>query len=134
MSENTAPGLLGSLRRLLGDLVAVGHTRLALLANEIEEEKIRFSSVLANGFLALASLVVGAVLLVLFFVLLFWEHRLFIVGGAALLFVAMALMFAGRSRSGLGKGSTLFKTSLAELEADVNSLKGMGGQDEPPSA
>lgn len=134
MSENTAPGLLGSLRRLLGDLVAVAHTRLALLVNEIEEEKIRFSRVLVNSFLALASLVVGAVLLVLFFVLLFWEHRLFIVGGASLLFVAMALVFAGRSRAGLEKRSGLFRTSLAELEADVNSLKGTGGKDESPSA
>lgn len=134
MSENTAPGLLGSLRRLLGDLIAVGHTRLALLVNEIEEEKIRFSKVLVNGLLAFASLVIGAVLLVLFFVLLFWEHRLLVAGGASLLFVAMALIFAGYGRAGLEKGSGLFKASLAELETDANSLKNAGSKDESSSA
>lgn len=134
MADNTAPGLFGSLRRLLAGVVDLGRTRLALLANELEEEKIRLVGVLVNSILALASLIVGAVLLVAFLTVLFWESRLLVLGAACLVFIAAALFFAGRSQAGLARGSGVFKASLAELEADAVSLKAAEAQDEPPAA
>lgn len=133
MTENTSPGMFASLRRLLGDLVEIGRTRLALLVNEVEEEKIRLVGVLVHSVLALACLIIGAVLLVAFLTLLFWEQRLVVMGLSCLGFLFAAFVFARRSQAGLERGSDLFKASLAELEADVASLK-RRGQDESPSA
>ena len=133
MAENTSPGVFASLRRLLGDVVDIGRTRLALLANEVEEEKLRLVGVLVHSMLALACLIVGALLLVVFLALLFWEQRLVVIGLSCLLFMFAAFVFVQRSQSGLKRGSGLFKASLAELEADVASLKNRG-QDESPSA
>lgn len=133
MTENTAPGMFASLRRLLGDLVEIGRTRLALLANEVEEEKIRLVGVLVHSALALICFAIGAVLLVAFLTLLFWEQRLVVLGLSCLLFMGGAVVFARRSRAGLDRGSDLFKASLAELDADVASLKGRG-PDESASA
>lgn len=134
MAENAAPGLFASLRHLLGDAVELARTRLALLANEVEEEKIRLAGVLVHGVLALACLIVGAVLLVVFLVLLFWEQRLMVVGLSCLAFIAAALVFVRRSQAGLEAGSRLFRASLAELEADVAGLRGGRRDDDPPSA
>lgn len=133
MSDKAAPGLFQSLRNLLGDLVDVGRTRLALLANEVEEEKIRLVGVLVHSILALACLIIGAVLLVAFLVLLFWEQRLLVMGVSCFLFLVAALGFARRSQMGLARGSGLFKASLAELGADAASLRS-GARDESPSA
>lgn len=133
MTDNTSPGMFASLRRLLGDLVEIGRTRLALLVNEVEEEKIRLVGVLVHSVLALACLIIGAVLLVAFLTLLFWEQRLVVMGLSCLGFLFAAFVFARRSQAGLERGSDLFKASLAELEADVASLK-RRGQDESPSA
>lgn len=134
MAENASPGLFASLRHLLGDLVDLGRTRLALLANEVEEEKIRLVGVLVHSVLALACLIVGAILLVAFLVLLFWEQRLVVVGLSCLAFIGAALVFARRSQAGLDEGSSLFRASLAELETDVASLRGGRRDDESPSA
>ncbi|MGB4467236.1 MAG: phage holin family protein [Azovibrio sp.] len=133
MTENTSPGVFASLRSLLGDVVDIGRTRLALLANEVEEEKLRLVGGLVHSILALACLIIGVVLLVAFLALLFWEQRLVVLGLACLVFLSAAVVFARRSLSGLERGSGLFKASLAELEADVASLK-KRGQDESPSA
>jgi uncharacterized membrane protein YqjE len=133
MTDKAAPRLFQSLRQLFAGLADMGRTRLALLANEVEEEEIRFRGVLTRVILALASFIVGAVLLAVFLALLFWENRLFVLGVACALCFAAALGFAWQSRAGLRQGSRLFKASLAELEADAARLRA-AAQDEPPPA
>jgi uncharacterized membrane protein YqjE len=133
MTDKAAPRLFSTLRHLLADLIDTGRTRLALLSNEVEEEEIRLRNILAYALLALAGLVTGAVLLVAFLTLLFWESRLLVLGTACLFFFAASLGFALRSRAALLRGSPLFKASLAELDADIASLRGKG-EYEPPSA
>lgn len=123
MPEKAAPRLFKSLRLALADLIEGGRTRLALLANEVEEAKLRLVGILVCAVLALAALIVGAVLLVFLFVFLFWESRLLVLGVAcgAFFVIAAALALIGRA---VWKGrSPLFSASLAELKADVEQLR-----------
>jgi uncharacterized membrane protein YqjE len=119
-------GVLWSLRHLLGDLLDIGRTRLALLANEAEEERIRIIGILVSGFLALASLVIGVVSLVVFLVLAFWESRLLALGASSLFFLLVALGFAWKSRADMKRGPLLFSASLRELKQDIASLRADG--------
>lgn len=123
MTQHSDPGLFSSLKALLADLLEVGRTRLALLANEVEEEKLRLGQTLLFGILAIAALVVGLVLLVGFLALLFWENRLWVVGFAALVCLVAAYGLARRSQAELQAGSRLFTASMQELEADLNALR-----------
>ncbi|MDR3323566.1 MAG: phage holin family protein [Zoogloeaceae bacterium] len=134
-TNQAAPGLFRHLRLLLAEALDAGRTRLALLANELEEEKIRFVASLAQVILALAALVIGAVLLVAFLTLLFWESRLWVLGASSLLFFVLALGFALSGRAAFLRGSPLFKTSLAELRTDAARLRQSGEPEhESPSA
>jgi uncharacterized membrane protein YqjE len=134
MTDKASPRLFRTLKHLLANLAEVGRTRLALLANEVEEEEIRLRGIVTHAVLALACLVVSAVLLVVFLTILFWESRLLVLGAASLLFFAAALGFAWRGSLGLARGSLLFKASIAELEADVAHLRSEIQPHEPPSA
>jgi uncharacterized membrane protein YqjE len=118
-----APGVFGSLKTLARDLLETGRTRLALLANEVEEEKIRLADALVSGILAVACLIVGAVLGAIFLILAFPENRLFIAGALCLLFLAAAALFAWRTATGLKRKSALFSASIAELSADIEALR-----------
>jgi uncharacterized membrane protein YqjE len=125
------PGLFWSSRRLLGDLLEIGRTRLALFANEAQEERLRLIAILVFGFLALSSLVIGVVLLVIFLVLAFWESRLLVLGVTSLVFLVAAAIFTWRSRAEMQRGSFLFSASLQELKRDIVRLR---SADEPSSA
>ncbi|GHT95359.1 hypothetical protein AGMMS49545_18200 [Betaproteobacteria bacterium] len=133
MSEQQ--GLFWSLRHLLGDLLEIGRTRLALLSNEAQEERLRLITILVSGFLALSSLVIGVVLLVIFLLLAFWESRLLIVGTACLAFLVAAAIFAWKTRAEIQNGPLLFSASLRELKRDIVSLRSrIKDQDEFPPA
>jgi len=123
MPEKAAPPLLKSLRLTLADLVESGRTRLLLLANEVEEAKLRLVGVLVSAVLALSAVIVGAVLLALFFVFLFWESRLLVLGGACGAFFVIAALLALIGRAVWSGRSPLFSASLAELKADVERLR-----------
>jgi uncharacterized membrane protein YqjE len=128
-------GLFWSSRRLLGDLLEIGWTRLALLSNEAQEEKLRLAAILKASFLALFSLVLGIVLLVIFLVLAFWESRLLVAGASCLFFLLVAALFAWKSRAELQRGPVLFSASLQELQRDIVSLRAdLEEQDDFPTA
>ncbi|MDR2364509.1 MAG: phage holin family protein [Zoogloeaceae bacterium] len=117
------PGFFQTLKRLLHDLLEVGQTRLALFANEAEEERIRLVRTFVLCILALFFLSVGVVLLVAFLTLLFWESRLLLLGAVSLGFLALAAVLIGRCRASLRRG-LLFAATLAELQRDIASLRG----------
>ena len=118
-----APGLLQSLRNLLATLVALLQTRLELLATELEEERLRIGQVLLWGCVALVFLVLGAVMLTLFLVVLFWDtHRVLVSGLLALTYLAIGVAAAWMARSRAQARSRLFSASLAELGKDREHL------------
>ena len=116
-------GLLGSVKRLLATLSEVLATRLELLSNEWQEERLRLLQVLLFALFAVFSLCMAILLLVFFLVVLFWdEHRLTVLAVLSAGFFISGSVLVLMLRSKLRNGSKLFSTSLAELQKDRESL------------
>ena len=121
MSQST--GLVESLKRLTGTLLSIIQTRLELLSNELEEERLRVRQMLFYGSLALFFFGLSIMLLTVFVVVLFWDsYRLQVLGGlTAFFFIAGILVWIELRR--LSRERTkLFSTSLAELADDRDRL------------
>lgn len=122
MAENKSTGVLGSLKGWVATLVEVAHTRLEILSTEVEEEKLRIGQMLLLGVAALFFLGLGIVFAAVFATVLFWEHRLLMLGALALLFLVAggvaAYLLQGKAR----EKSRLFADSLGELAKDRNRL------------
>lgn len=116
-------GLFAALKGLVASVVAIGRMRLELLANEVEEEKIRLVSLLGMGLVALFLFGLGAVLLVVFLAAVFWEQRVAVFGISAFVALAGAWGLIMMARRELSKPSNLFRASLAELDADLAHLR-----------
>ncbi len=117
------PGLLDSAKRLLATLVGIVATRLELLANEWQEERLRLAQILFLALFAAFCLCMGLALLALFIVVLLWdEHRLAALGVLSLVFLAFAGWMGMTLQNKLRHGSKLFSVSLAELTKDRRSL------------
>ncbi len=115
-------GLLGSVRRLLSTLAGVVATRLELLANEWQEERLRLVQMLVFALFAVFCFCMGVLLLALFLVVLYWdEHRLAVLAALSMAFLVSGGWAAMMLRSKL-QGSKLFSVSLAELAKDRTSL------------
>lgn len=119
----TGSGLIGSVKRLASTLASIISTRLELLANELQEERLRLTQMLLLGLFALFCAGMGVLLLVLFIVVLFGdEHRLAALGVLCVLFFSLAAVLALLLRSKAQTGSKLFSASLAELAKDKQEL------------
>jgi uncharacterized membrane protein YqjE len=116
-------GLFDSLKVLAATLLAIAHTRLELLSTELEEERVRLSSMLVWTLVALFCAGLGVVLATLFVVLVLWDtHRLLALGIPAILFLLGAalawLVVRGKARA----KPRLFAASLTELSKDRKEL------------
>ena len=124
-SETKAPagGLLASLQRLLATLLDIVQTRVAIVATEFEEERVRLRELVVFGFVALFFVNLGVVLFTLLVVMLFWEsHRLYVMGGFALLYLGVGVVAGISLRHRLKSRPRLFATTLAELAKDRDQL------------
>lgn len=121
--QPASAGLKSSLQGLLGTLMGIAHTRLELLATELEEEKLRLLQVLAWGAVAVLVGCVGLVFLAGFVTVLFWdEHRLLVLGLIAGAFLAASAFAVQRVAHHARQASGLLSASLAELEKDRRAL------------
>ena len=116
-------GLLGSAKRLAATLTSIVSTRLELLANELQEERLRLTQMLLFALFALFCFGMGLLLLTVFIVVLFWDdHRLAVLGALSVIFFVSgslaALLLRGKAR----EKSKLFSASLAELAKDREQL------------
>ena len=125
-------GLFAALRNISSVLLASGKTRLELLGNEIEEEKLR----LVELFVAAQGMAfcfgVGTLIVIFFFTALFWENRLFVLGAAAILFLVLGGVFYARFKRAIRRQNHVFSASIAELQEDLRQLKEAAGH-EPPA-
>lgn len=123
-------GLLESAKRLLSTLTSILSTRLELLANEWQEERLRLTQMLFFSLLALFCFGIFVLLLTVFILVLFWDdHRLAVLGGMSVVFFALGtLMTLSLYRLSQAK-SKLFSISLAELAKDREHLG--EGHDQP---
>jgi uncharacterized membrane protein YqjE len=117
-------GILDSVRQLGTTFVGLLHTRIEIVATELEEERVRLRRGLLLAIVAGFSLAVAAVLAVMFLVVLFWDtHRLIAMGVLFLVFFGIGagcvLTLARHARS----RPRLFSTTLSELAKDGERLR-----------
>lgn len=116
-------GLMGSIKQLLSTVTSIASTRLELLANEVQEERLHLTQMLLFTLFALFCFGVGILLLTAFIVVLFWDdHRLAVLGALSALFFALGALTAMLLRSKAQAKPRLFSASLAELTKDRAQL------------
>jgi len=112
-----------SIKRLLSTLASVVSTRLELLANELQEERLHLTQMLVLALFTLFCFGIGVLLLTAFIVVLFWdEHRLAALGTLSVVFFALGALTAMLLRGKMEAKSKLFSVSLAELAKDREYL------------
>ncbi len=116
-------GLFASLKRLLSTSLGILSTRLELLANEWEEERMRLTRMLVLALLAVFFICMAAVLFSIFIVAMFWhDHPLLAISVLSLSFLVMSGFCALSLRRLLHQRTVLFSASLAELRRDRHEL------------
>jgi len=121
MSES--PRLIELLKRLSGSLLAIFQTRLDLLSNEVEEERLRIEQRVLYGSMTLFLFGLAIILMTAFIVVLFWDgYRLLVLGGLTALFCIAGLLMLNVLRRMTPVKSKLFSASLAELASDRDWL------------
>jgi len=115
--------LTESLKQMAGTLLSIFQTRLALLANELEEERLRFEQTLLYSGIALLFFGLSIMLLTVFIVVVFWDsQRLLVLGVLAGLFFVAGLLVWNAAHRLARKKTRLFSASLAELSNDRDQL------------
>ncbi len=122
--EEGREGLFAALKNIVATLLNIGRTRAELLAVEIEEEKYRLIALWAKAIGAAFLIALGVIMAVFSLALAFWEQRVFVFGFFAVLFLVGAAFLVTSLRQQARAPSRLFRSSLAELEADVAELRG----------
>ncbi|MDX8399753.1 MAG: phage holin family protein [Gallionellaceae bacterium] len=116
-------GLLGSIKRLAASLTSLVSTRLELLANELQEERLRLTQMFFYALFAVFCFGMGMLLLSIFIVVYFWDtHRLAALATLCLIYFALASSVTVVLRNKSKQTSTLFSASLAELAKDSKQL------------
>ena len=115
--------LMESIKRLLSTLTSIVSTRLELLANELQEERLHLTQMLVLSLFTLFCFGIGVLLLTAFIMVLFWdEHRLAVLGTLSVIFFALGMLMTMLLRSKMQAKSKLFSVSLAELAQDREYL------------
>ena len=132
MAHADAQGLFGSRRSAAATVLAMGQTRLELLANEIETQKVLALRILllALGLVFFAGL--GIVLLVILLAMAAWEQRLLVVGGCAAVFLVTAVVLYRALMAAVNAPEPAFAATLAELQEDIRDLKAASGHAKTP--
>ena len=122
-------GLFAALKRIAATLLASGQTRLELLANEFEEEKLRAVQMLVMAVGAAFCLGAGVLVLILFLAVLFWESKVLVLGTSCFVLLLLGAGFVAAFRRAAQRPEKMFAASLAELQGDLRQLKAAVGQD-----
>jgi uncharacterized membrane protein YqjE len=122
IERNGSGGLLGSARRFLETLLAIGHNRLELAAIELQEEKERVVATLIWAALLIFFGFMTFVAIMLTAVLLFWENRVAVAGGFTAFFLIGALIAFSCMKRKLKNPPVPFAETIAQLKKDRDWL------------
>lgn len=116
-------GILESARQLAATAIGLVHTRIEIIATELEEERVRLGRLLLLAVVAGFALAVAALLAVVFLVVVFWDtHRLVAIGVLFLVFIAVGMGCVWRLVHDARSRPKLFATTLGELAKDGERL------------
>ena len=121
--SNQAGGVLDKLAKFAADLVAIAHTRLALLSTDIEEEREHLLSLIRWTLISLFFMMLGLLLVAVLLIVLLWEnYRLTAIAGLAGFFLAAGAITWYIAKRKAKLKPKLFWSSLMELEKDRQHL------------
>ena len=124
MNPDPKPRLAASLHGIIDAGLATVQTRLELLSLEVQEEKLRITSLAVNVVLCGLLLGFGLVFLMVFLTVLYWdEHRLLALGISTAVCLGGGLLAAANSAREFKRGSRLFAASLSELARDRDAVR-----------
>ncbi len=123
-------GLFGSLKGLVATLLATGKTRLELLGNELEEEKLRTINLVVTALGTVFCLGVFILLAVVFLAVLYWDSRLVVLGVATGFFLLLGLYLLSQLRRLMQRPQPMFSATIAELQEDIRQLKAASGHEQ----
>ena len=125
MSEDEAAadaghgGLIESLRRAASTAIELVHTRLELLVNELEEERLKLQQMLMFAALAAFCGAIAVLMLSLLIVVVFWDsYRIGALVLLTLVYFAAAVVAYRSFHKRAAERPKLFSASLAELAKD----------------
>lgn len=117
-------GLFASVKTLFGTLLGMAQTRLELLVNELEEERIRFIRLLLYSLFMMLFFGLGTALLTLLVIAAFWDtHRLLAISLVTVTYLGLALWLAMRVVSEARHRPKMFSATLDELAKDKAALE-----------
>ena len=123
-TAGSAPGVVGALRSLAANAVGIAQTRLELLANEFEEERVRTLKIVLFAAIALFCAGVGVLLITTWIIVALWDqYRLATLGFLAVFYLVVAGIILARLKARQAERPKLFSSSLAELARDRDLLK-----------
>ena len=130
MSDSKASsGLFAALKNIAATLLAGGKTRLELLGNEIEEEKLRAMQLLLVAQGMVFCFGVGTLLAIALLTALFWDSRLLVLAASAALFLVFGGVFYTLFKRATHRPQHIFAASIAELQEDLHQLKAAVGHE-----
>jgi len=108
---------------MTGTLLSIFQTRLELLSNEMQEERLCIEQKLFYGSIALFFLGLSTILLTALVVVVFWDsYRLPLLAGFTGVYFVAGLLAWNALRRAAREKSKLFSASLAELADDRYQL------------
>jgi uncharacterized membrane protein YqjE len=118
-------GILASLQRLLGSFAEILHTRVDILALDLEEAGWLIGRLILYVLISVFFLGLGLLVLTLFIVKASPEtYQLYVLGGFAILYLSISVIAVLLVRHKLKTRSRLFSTTLSELDKDRKRLGG----------
>jgi len=119
-----ARGFLRPVRSALAVFASAAHTRLHLLAVELEEERERLKQTLVLTLLFFFGLSLGFILLTIFAVALFWQQGwIYALGALAAVYLGIAIAAGVMLRRKILLHPKLFAATLNELAKDCDRLR-----------
>lgn len=126
-ADNDAPGpassLLGSLAKVLANLIGIAQTRLEILSTELQQEVTQAAQMLLWAFVAVFAAGTGLFIGGLVLIFAFWEsHRLLAAVLVMGFFFLLALVAVLMLRAKLKSRGRLFEATIAEFAKDREHL------------
>ena len=115
----SAPGFIASVKRLGATLLATFHSRVELLAHELERERVRVSRLLLLGVAALFFLLLGAMTATMFIIVLFWDsQRLVVIGFLTILYLGLGAGILIFTKNEAARSKRPFSSTVEQLRKD----------------
>ncbi|WP_199541616.1 phage holin family protein [Paraburkholderia kururiensis] len=109
----------GPVRRIVGSIFSILHTRLELISIELTEEKDRLLGVLFLGLAAMMLATMALIALTALVAIAFWDTwRWQALAAITAVYAIAALFCALKARNGLRNAPLVFESTLAEFEKD----------------